>query len=63
MIPLQKQLAMGRSLKQAAASLGAPAPTGMQAPTAPTRTPVAKRYPKVAANAMNPNIGASPEPV
>jgi hypothetical protein len=66
-INFRKELAMGRALQQAnATQMGAePAPmNGMgKGPTAPTRTPVAKRYPKVQANAMNPNINTSPEPV
>jgi hypothetical protein len=34
-----------------------------QPDTSPTRTPIAKRYPKSAINAMNPNLNADPEPV
>lgn len=34
-----------------------------QPSASPTRSPIAKRYPKSAINAMNPNLNANPEPV
>ena len=66
MINFRKQLAMGSSLPAAnKTQMGGSVPSSMsgQASPSPTRTPTAKRYPKVAANAMNPSINASPEPV